>query len=389
MDNTFVFKRNLKITFIVFIIAGLLALGYGMLSHDIHSHRIWANILLNNFYFLAIALGALVFVTVHILADSGWHVSIVRIPEAMSMYIPVASVLMILILVGAHDIYHWTHTEHLDELLLHKKPYLNLPFFSIRMVIYLVGWVFFTWKLRQLSLKNDIEGDLKYFKLSRSYGAFFIVFFAITSSTASWDWLMSIDAHWFSTLYGWYTFSSIFVSAIAIIILLVVALKFSGYLPHVNDEHLHDLGKYLFAFSIFWAYLWFSQFMLIWYSNIPEETIYYIHRLENFRVLFFLNLGLNFFAPFLILMTRGSKRKLSILAIAAIIVFVGHWIDIYLAIMPGAVGHEEAGIGIFEIGLTVGYIGLFLFVVLNALTKASLAPEKHPFFKESLEYDNI
>ncbi len=389
MENTFVFKRNIKILFIILIVIGLLAIGYGILSHEIHGHRIWSNILLNNFYFLAIALGALVFVVVHILADSGWHVSIVRIPEAISMYIPVASVLMILILIGAHDIYHWTHTEHLDEILLHKKPYLNMPFFSIRMVVYLIGWIFFAWKIRQLSIKNDVGGDLKFFKASRTYAALFIVFFAITSSTSAWDWLMSIDSHWFSTLYGWYTFSSIFVSAIAVIIIIVVALKGSGYLPHVNEEHLHDLGKYLFAFSIFWAYLWFSQFMLIWYSNIPEETIYYVQRLENFRVLFFLNLGLNFFAPFLILMTRGSKRRLTILTVASIIVFCGHWIDMYLAIMPGAVGHEEAGIGIFEIGLTIGYIGLFLFVVLNALTKASLVPEKHPFYKESLEYDNI
>jgi hypothetical protein len=316
-------------------------------------------------------------------------VSIVRIPEAMGQYIPVASVLMILILIGAHEIYHWTHTEHLDEILLHKKPYLNMPFFSIRMVVYLAGWIFFAWKIQQLSLKQDAEGDLKYFKVSKTYAALFIAFFAITSSTSAWDWLMSIDAHWFSTLYGWYIFSSIFVSAIAVIILIVVALRTTGYLPHLNEEHLHDLGKYLFGFSIFWAYLWFSQFMLIWYSNIPEETIYYVQRLEHFSTLFYLNLILNFIVPFLVLMTRGSKRKLTILTVSAIVVFIGHWVDLYLAIMPGAVGHEKAGIGILEIGLTMGYIGLFLFIVLRALTKASLVPEKHPFYKESLEYDNI
>jgi hypothetical protein len=389
MDNTFVFKKSLKITFIALIVLGLISLGYGILSQDVDSHRLWSNILLNNFYFLAIALGALVFVVVHILSDSGWHVSIVRIPEAMGQYIPVASVLMILILIGAHEIYHWTHTEHLDEILLHKKPYLNMPFFSIRMVVYLAGWIFFAWKIRQLSLKQDAEGDLKYFKVSKTYAALFIAFFAITSSTSAWDWLMSIDAHWFSTLYGWYIFSSIFVSAIAVIILIVVALRTTGYLPHLNEEHLHDLGKYLFGFSIFWAYLWFSQFMLIWYSNIPEETIYYVQRLEHFSTLFYLNLILNFIVPFLVLMTRGSKRKLTILTVSAIVVFIGHWVDLYLAIMPGAVGHEKAGIGILEIGLTMGYIGLFLFIVLRALTKASLVPEKHPFYKESLEYDNI
>lgn len=389
MKNTFVFKKNLKILQLAFIVIGLIALATGIFSHEIHSHRIWANILLNNFYFLAIALGALVFVAVHIMADSGWHVSIVRIPEAMSMYIPVGAVLMILILIGAHDIYHWTHTEHLDEVLLHKKPYLNMPFFSIRMLVYLVGWVFFAWKIRQLSIKNDIMADQKYFRLSKTYASLFVVFFAITSSTSAWDWLMSIDAHWFSTLYGWYIFSSLFVSAIAIIILIVVGLKATGYLPHVNDEHLHDLGKYLFSFSIFWAYLWFSQFMLIWYSNIPEETIYYVYRLEHFKGLFYLNLILNFFTPFLILMTRRSKRKLALLSIAAIIIFIGHWVDMYVAIMPGSVGHEEAAIGFLEVGLTVGYIGLFSFIILKALSRVSLVPENHPFYKESLEYDNI
>ncbi|MFW6224234.1 MAG: quinol:cytochrome C oxidoreductase, partial [Bacteroidota bacterium] len=373
----------------VFIAIGILSLVYGIVSHDIHGHRLWANVLLNNFYFLAIALAGVFFVVVHILGESGWHTSIQRIPEAMGTYLPFGSMLMLLILLGMHDLYHWTHTEELDAVLQDKTPYLNIPFFTIRTVVYLAGWTLLAYKLRQISLASDKDPSFDILKKSRSWAAFFVVFFAITSSTSAWDWLMSIDPHWFSTLYGWYIFSSFFVAGIAVIILIVIYLNKIGYLPHLNEEHLHDLGKYLFGFSIFWAYLWFSQFMLIWYANIPEETIYFVERVEHFSLLFYLNLGINFFIPFIVLMTRGSKRHKGIMVIAALIVFVGHWIDIYLAIMPGAVGHEEAGIGLLEVGLTIGYTGLFLFIVFTSLTKASLIPVNHPFYKESLEYDNI
>ncbi|MFW5699296.1 MAG: quinol:cytochrome C oxidoreductase [Bacteroidota bacterium] len=389
MEQTFNFTKKTKTILFVFIAIGILSLVYGIVSHDIHGHRLWANVLLNNFYFLAIALAGVFFVVVHILGESGWHTSIQRIPEAMGTYLPFGSMLMLLILLGMHDLYHWTHTEELDAVLQDKTPYLNIPFFTIRTVVYLAGWTLLAYKLRQISLASDKDPSFDILKKSRSWAAFFVVFFAITSSTSAWDWLMSIDPHWFSTLYGWYIFSSFFVAGIAVIILIVIYLNKIGYLPHLNEEHLHDLGKYLFGFSIFWAYLWFSQFMLIWYANIPEETIYFVERVEHFSLLFYLNLGINFFIPFIVLMTRGSKRHKGIMVIAALIVFVGHWIDIYLAIMPGAVGHEEAGIGLLEVGLTIGYTGLFLFIVFTSLTKASLIPVNHPFYKESLEYDNI
>ncbi|HEC43987.1 MAG TPA: quinol:cytochrome C oxidoreductase [Bacteroides sp.] len=385
MDQTFEFKQKYKVVLAVLLGIGILSLVYSIFS--VESGRIWANVLLNNIYFLAFALIGFVFISVHIVGQAGWHTSIQRIPEAMGSFLPVAAVLMAILLFGMHDIYHWTH-EHHDPILEGKAAYLNAPFFIIRMVIYFGGWIFFGWKLRSLSVKSDLDPDLKYFKKSIYYAGAFLVFFAITSSTASWDWIMSIDAHWYSTIFGWYIFISIFVSGIAVIILLVIFLQSQGYMSHVNKEHLHDLGKYLFGFSVFWMYLWFSQYMLIWYANIPEETVYFIQRIEEYNFLFYGNFLINFFAPFLILIHRKAPRLKRVMVIGAIIVFIGHWIDLYLAIMPGVLG-DKASIGITEIGLTIGYVGLFLWVVFRSLAKAKLVPVNHPFFKESLEYHNL
>lgn len=386
MENRFVFDQKIKNILFAMIAIGLAALIFGFVNKGVADSRFWANLLLNNYYFLALGLGGAFFVAVHALGESGWHTSIQRVPEAMSRFIPVAGVLMLItFLFGIHDLYHWTHTEHHDEILEGKSAYLNLPFFYIRFVIYFAVWTWLTYLLRKASIQMDTDADIKYFKRQRTLSGLFIVFFAVSSSTSSWDWLMSIDAHWFSTLYGWYAFSGLLVSAVAMIILLVIFLKKSGYMKHVNDEHMHDLGKYLFAFSILWMYLWFSQYILMWYSNIPEETVYFVVRLKDHSTLFYVNLIVNFLLPFLILMTRGAKRKDLITGCVAILVIAGHWVDYFLAIMPGVAG-ENTNIGFFEIGLTIGYLGLFLMVVLYGLTKASLIPENHPFYKESLEY---
>ena len=232
----------------------------------------------------------------------------------------------------------------------------------------------------------DVKGDMKYFNKMRTLSAIFIVTYAITSVVSSWDWLMSLDPHWFSTLYGWYVFSSMLASGFAMLILILYLLKRMGYMQHVNDEHMHDLGKYLFGFSIFWAYLWFSQYMLIWYANIPEETVYFYVRHKYFSDVFYINLILNFVVPFLLLMTRKSKRVFGMLVPVSIIVIIGHWFDLYMMIMPGAVGGEASGFGIVEIGLTIGFLGLFGLITFHALTKAPLAPKNHPYFKESMDY---
>lgn len=305
------------------------------------------------------------------------------------MTIPFAIILFIVAFPGLKDLFEWTHTEELDAVLQKKTAYLNIPFWLIRFVIYFALWSFFAIYIRKVSVKNDYSPHSNYLARLRSTSGWFMVVFAISSSMAAWDWLMSIDAHWFSTLYGWYIFSSMFVAALSVIILITLAFKHFNILPNVNTEHLHDLGKYLFGFSIFWAYLWFSQYLLIWYSNIPEETFYYVERVNNFRTLFYLNFAVNFLVPFVALMTRKSKRQPVILAVVAFAVLLGHYIDLYLAIMPGAVGHENAKIGFLEIGLPFFYIAAFLAIVFISFQKAKPVPENHPYFIESSDYENL
>ncbi|WP_430811480.1 MULTISPECIES: hypothetical protein [unclassified Carboxylicivirga] len=387
MYKSFEFSKKIRSTVIAVVLVGAVLAMAGMAMNLDHTHRIWANVLLNGFFFLGIAICAAFFVIVHVLGESGWQTAVQRIPEAMSMYVPVGGVFMLLVLVGMHDIYHWSHTEQLDEVLQGKAAYLNPLFFSLRTVAYILIWSLLVLWFRRVSLKTDEDADTRLFHKQRTIAGIFIVIFAVTSSTSAWDWIMSIDAHWFSTLFGWYMFISTFVTAIAVIIILLIVLRRMGYMEHINEEHLHDLGKYLFGFSIFWAYLWVSQYLLIWYSNIPEETIYYVKRIQDFEGWFYANVIVNFLAPFLILMARGTKRKLNWLLLAAIIAFVGHWIDMYLGIMPGAVGHAE--FGILEIGMTVMTAGIFLLVFFAAFAKAPVVPENHPFLKESFDYDNI
>ena len=302
------------------------------------------------------------------------------------------AILIITFLGGHHDLYHWTHHElydpnspEYDAILAGKSGYLNMTFYIIRLVAYAAIWVGFTYMLRKNSLQEDINGGLSYYNSSVVVSAIFIVLFAITSSTSGWDLLMSVDSHWFSTLFGWYTFAGLFVSGMSMMALLTLYLKGRGYMQHVNDNHIHDVGKFMFAFSVFWTYLWFSQFMLIWYANLPEEVVYYKVRWENFRSLWILNLVINFIAPFLVLMTRDAKRRFGIVWVAGIIILCGHWLDVFLMVMPGTVG-TNWHIGFIEVGTGLGFLGLFLWSTFRELSKAALVPKNHPMLPETLHH---
>ncbi|MFW6310549.1 MAG: hypothetical protein ACOC1D_05535 [Prolixibacteraceae bacterium] len=385
----FQFTRKIKKGLAIAAGIGLLALIWGIIITQAPASRIWANLWLNALMFLFLGLGALFFWTVHTLGESSWQINFQRVLEAMALTIPFAIVFFVIAFPGLGHLFEWTHTDHHDELLAEKAAYLNIPFWMIRFVIYFAVWSFFAVKLRKISVGNDFEPQENYLKRLRSTSAWFMVFFAVSSSMAAWDWLMSIDAHWFSTLYGWYIFSGMFVSALCVIIIITVAFKKFGILPNINREHLHDLGKYLFAFSIFWAYLWLSQFLLIWYSNIPEETVYYVTRTRHFNFLFYLNISVNFLVPLLALMTRNSKRQAIYLAAVALTVLAGHYLDLYLSIIPGAVGHEAATIGFLEIGLPFFYIAVFLALFFTFFKKAKPVPVNHPYIIESTSYENL
>ncbi|WP_422354539.1 quinol:cytochrome C oxidoreductase [Roseivirga pacifica] len=355
---------------------------------------------INNVYFTGLAIIGLFFFAIQYAAQAGWSAYILRIPLAMSHWILPAGILMVITyFLFGHDIFHWTHSDlyevggaHYDSIIAGKQAYFFWPleggsfpiFFILRMVIFFGAWYLLFRKLRSLSLAEDeLGGDSYWFKM-RKVSAVFLVIFAVSSSVSAWDWIMSIDTHWFSTMFGWYVFASWFVSGLAFITLVTVLLKEAGYLPQVTANHLHDLGKFVFAFSIFWTYVWFSQFLLIYYANIPEESVYFVERFlsDHYSPFFFANIVINFFLPFLVLMTRDAKRLNVFLKLVCVIVLVGHWLDFYLMMTPGTLG-AEGKFGLTEVGMYMMFGSVFVFVVLSALSKFNLVPKNHPMLPEA------
>jgi hypothetical protein len=243
---------------------------------------------------------------------------------------------------------------------------------------------------RKKSLEMDgLTGEslVRTHLLTYRRGALFLVFFAVFSSTLAWDWLMSIDAHWFSTLYGWYVFSGMWVSAMITGVVMVLYLKRKGYLPQVNNSHIHDMGKWVFAVSFLWSYLYFSQFMLIWYSNIPEEVTYFQSRINDHPWLTWVVFGINFALPMALLMSRDAKRNPRFLIGVGALIFIGHWLDVNMMVMPGAAGHDfHHGIELLDAGMFVLFLGAFIRVVLGTLAKAPLTPVNHPYLEESVHH---
>jgi hypothetical protein len=357
--------------------------------------RLYANLWINNVFFTGISLVGVFFFAIQYAASAGWSSGIIRVMIGMSRFLPYAFVLMLVVfLLANHDLFHWTHqylfdknSPEYDEVIDGKKGFLNIPFYLTRMVFFFSVWLFFSWALRKESAREDLEGGTKIYRKLVKMSAVFLIFFAVSSSISAWDWVMSIDTHWYSTMFGWYVFASWFVSGLSAITLFVIVLNEMGYLKFITESHLHDLGKFVFAFSIFWTYIWFSQFLLIYYANIPEETVYFWERLssDNYAKFVFINLILNFFFPFLGLMTRDAKRKTTILKLVCTVVLVGHWLDFYLMITPGTL-KAAGGFGFLEIGLAMIYLAGFLLVVFQGFTKGNLIPKNHPMIQECLHH---
>lgn len=388
--------------------AGIIALLYGLImfhpfSHgghgeDANSTRFWAVLLQNCTFWLMICNASMFFIGVTTLAMGGWQVALRRVPEAISSVVPVLGIICFLILMAIvwgdrHDIYHWVDAEAVskDKILNGKKGFLNPVFFSVFSAITLFLWWFLGKKMRQLSLETDTAGHMDYetgdrwIKKNIIYASLFIVVFGLTvGSTIPWLWIMSIDAHWYSTMFSWYTFASTFVAGLSLMALYIVFLKNRGQLEYVTEEHVHDIGKFMFAFSVFWTYLWFSQYMLIWYANIPEETGYFKIRVQGpYRGIFFLNLILNFICPLLILMKKSSKRNYTLLTFMAILIIFGHWIDFWQMVMPGAL-KDKGELMPFEFGIAALFIGIIMWRVGVYLTSNPLTAKNHPFLKESM-----
>ncbi len=384
---------------------GVLAFIIGIVQNsgsDQFMTRLFSNFLIDGFFFFAIALGALFFLALQYATETGWSVAVKRVVEGVASYVIVGIIVLLVIFAiltftdggwfgqetthGHHTghIYQWMDPEVVkhDALIAGKAPFLTKPFFWVVTLIYFATYFFFYRGFRKRSLQEDLEGGTKIHFKNFSKAALFLVLFGYFSSTSSWHWIMSIDAHWFSTLFGWYVFGGMWCTAMTTIMLVVLYLKKKGHLQQVNDSHIHDIGKWIFATSFLWSYLFFSQFMLYWYADIPEEVIYYVTRIENYKMIYWGMFMVNFIIPMLILMSADAKRNAGILMFVCFTIIIGHWGDVYMLITPGTMG-EHGSIGFMEVGLFMAFAGVFTFFILNTLTKAPLMPKNHPYLDES------
>jgi len=362
-------------------------------EHVFHQlqNKPWAALYVAALFFTLLSLGALAFYGIQNAAQAGWSPVLFRVMEGITSYLIPGCIIVFLLLVAGvlhfHHLFIWLDPEVVakDHLIQGKSGYLNGPFFLIRAAIFMGGWIFYRQYSRKNSLLQDEATDNSYYKKNFKAAAAFLVFFIVSESIMSWDWIMSVDPHWYSTLFGWYVFASFFVSGITTIALITLYLKSRGYLEYVNTSHIHDLAKFMFGISVFWTYLWFSQFMLMWYADIPEEVVYFKMRIENYNLPFFGMVVMNFVLPILILINTDFKRLSWIVVLAGTIILCGHYVDFYNMIMPATVG-DQWFIGAGEIGAVMFFLGLFIVVVFTTLTKQPLLAKRNPLIEESKHF---
>ncbi len=354
-------------------------------------------VMYNTIFWTLVCNASMFFLCATTMAWAGWPAAFRRIPEAISTMVPIFGTITLAVLLYAvfshnHHIYHWSVDSVVanDPILKGKAGFLNVKFFTIWSILAVALWSFLGYRMRQLSSMAD-EAALggmtgaAFIKQNTVRAATFLVWFGLTvGSTIPWLWLMSLDAHWYSTMYSWYNFASTFVSGMALVALWLIYMKNKGYMEYATNEHLHDVAKFMFAFSVFWTYLWFSQYMLIWYSNQPEETVYFKHRVQGaYKGIFFLNLIINFICPLIILMKRSAKRNYTLVTFMAVLIIFGHWIDYYQQVM-GSISKEHVTLGWLDFGILSFFVGVMIFGVSKALASKPLVPKHHPFLKESI-----
>ena len=374
---------------IIGMVIGVASIGFSLATQ---STRAWVNILLNHFYFLSLALSGGLILSIAYVAGGSWIAPIKRFAQAVSGYIPFAFVTMIILLFGIHSLYEWSHADVVakDELLMKKAPFLNQTWFIIRQFIYFIPWILIT---RTLLNKSNMENAHGKDLLSKNYhlvkwACIYLIFFAFSYTLASYDYLMSLEPHWFSTIFAPYHFSGSFVNGLCIITLAAIILEKKGIIKHMTDDNFHDLAKFIFGFSTFWAYMWLSQFLLIWYANIPEETAFYHLRMNHsWEKLFYFNFFINWITPFFVLIARNAKRSRNVLAAVCVILICGHWLDIYLSTAPAVYHHHDMhgpSFGLIEIGMFIGFLSLFFKVFFWRLSKKELVAKNDPYFAESM-----
>lgn len=361
--------------------------------------RIYLSLLMNGYYILLISLGGLFFYCVQYISNAGWATTLLRIPQGMySFFIIPAVLVMVVVAVGGKDIYHWIEYQshnytikdvgNFDPILHGKKWFLNKPFLFGVVPACILIWYIIGMRLKTLANKEDAEGGTWFHSKSIRNSAKFMVLFGFTFSFLAWLVIMSIDAHWYSTIFGIYHFAILWVTALSTIMLFTLHLRKNGYIKILKDDHIHDLSKFIFAFCVFWMYIWIAQYLLIWYANIPEEAMYYtMRRFSAYDVFFIGNVIINFILPFLLFMSRDGKRNPKIIIFVTLAIIIGHWNDLYLSIYPGAYDGKVVYPGLLEIGVFILFAGIFIKWTLWAISKRGLIPINHPFIEESATHD--
>jgi hypothetical protein len=346
--------------------------------------RVWPSLLLLSVYLLGLGLAGAFFIALEYVTGATWSIAFRRVPEAMTSLLPVGAAGIALVLLGGTSLYPWSSNP--ESLHGFKATWLARPFVLLRAAVYLSLWLALASALVRASRHQDKDGDFAHTIRNRKLSAVFMMVFGVTFWLASMDWIMTLDAHWYSTMFGLYNFAGMFLAGLAAMTLLTVVLQNTGLLRDApSTAHRHDLGKLLFAFSTFWMYIWFAQYMLIWYANLPEEAGYFVARLQPaWKPLLLFSLVLNWVVPFVVLLPRAAKRNAAVLARVSLAILAGRLIDLYLMIGPNGAGGDTPLVGIWEVGLALGAFGLFGHVFLRAFLAAPPVPRRDPFLSESL-----
>lgn len=377
-------SRSERLPWLILTVTGLVLFVVGAV---LAPERLGPGLLLYGYLLFGIAVGGLYFLAVHYGSGAGWATVLKRVPEALTSLLPAACLIVLAAFVsGATVLYPWLRGgDETAAFSPFKAGWFTPSFFFVRAVVYAAVLIAFGWALRRRSVAQDHDRDPAHTVDCRKLAVAYLVVGSFVVWLASFDWIMSLEPHWYSTIFGVYNFAGHFTGGLAAIILVVVWLRRRGVLPGVTGHHLHDLGKLLFAMSVFWMYMWFSQAMLIWYGNLAEEAIYFNARLvDGWRPLFVANVLLNWVIPFLVLLSRGAKRSPTVMVRVALVVLAGRWLDLYLMIYPPLSGQPV--IGLLEVGGALALPGLLGFLVLRWLTRVSPRPTGDPFLEESLHF---